>query len=45
MIGKIGDFMLRLVAPRAEARAFGVEFAGCCDFKVCRFCYSGTSEC
>ncbi|GLZ77841.1 hypothetical protein Afil01_26480 [Actinorhabdospora filicis] len=44
-IGKAADWMLRLVAPKATANAFGVEFAGCCDFKICRFCNSGTPDC
>ncbi|MEV0646228.1 hypothetical protein AB0I28_13285 [Phytomonospora sp. NPDC050363] len=45
IIGKVGDWMLRRVVPKTAARACAVELAGCCDFKICRFCCSGTGDC
>ncbi|MBB5785354.1 hypothetical protein ACIHFD_46025 [Nonomuraea sp. NPDC051941] len=39
LFGKVSDFMLGLVVPRAEAAAYAPppEWIGCCDFQICKF--------
>lgn len=45
VLGRTGDWILARLVPRAKASAMPVEWRGCCDWKICWFCYSDNSRC
>jgi hypothetical protein len=45
LIGKIGDRMLRVLAPKVDAQACTVTRVGCCDFCVCNYCCLPDGSC